>query len=82
MFENWSLVEPVSLLIAERSMELLNSLHYCQGGHENTACSKRTWQLGQQARWGFINLGGRLHETAADELGRGELIGLKPLCDA
>ena len=57
MFENESLIEPVSLLIAERSMELLNSLYYCQGGHENTARSKRTWQLGQQALWGFINLG-------------------------
>ena len=27
------------------------------GWPENTARSKRTWQLGQQALWGFINLG-------------------------
>lgn len=62
-------MEPVPLLIAPRSMEPLNSLHYCQGGRENTTCCKGTWQLGQQALWEVINLGGHVHETLSDELG-------------
>lgn len=56
-------------------MQLLNSLYYCQGGHENNTCCMSTWQLGQQALWEFINLGGHLHNTLTDELGKTGLQG-------
>lgn len=60
-------------------MQLLNSLYYCQGGHENSTCFVRPWQLGQQALWEFINLGGHLHSTLTDESGENWLTGLKLL---
>lgn len=39
----------------------------------------RPWQLGQQALWEFINLGGHLHSSLTDELRKNWLTGLKLL---
>lgn len=73
-------MKSVPVLIAVRSMQLLNSLYYCQGGHKNNTCWMRPWQLGQQALWEFINLGGgHLHCTLTDESGKNWLVDLKLL---
>lgn len=37
----------------------------------------RPWQLGQQALWEFINLGGHLHSTLTDESGKKLAYGAK-----
>lgn len=46
------------MAIAQRSAQILNSLYYYQGGHENNTCctSHLTKQLGQQSLWEFINV--------------------------